>query len=175
MLLVKKKEQTDKLHPMKKSNYPLKILSFLIGAILFSACTNFIDPAKTEPARPTLSFATRPEIINQDATAKSGAQFVVNLKGVIGDRPLRKLTVQQVLVNVTPERIKINGAEISSNPIFLSGNDITSFNYTISAVAHSNTSTQVYSFILEDDANLKALLTLSVTTESVVSAVLFHL
>jgi hypothetical protein len=152
---------------MRKFNFAYLAFAFIISSVLFTSCTDLIDPVTPLPNDPSVSLETGQGIVNQDASINAGSEFAVKLRSSGVDSPLKVLTVQEAGTNVPLERIKINGTAVSSNPILLFGNDKTSVDYTITIIAHTDLSTKTYTFIVEDDAGRSSNQSIVITTAGV--------
>lgn len=158
---------TKQNHLMRKFNFTSLAVTLIVSSVLFAACTELVDPVPSLPNAPAVSLEAGQGVLSQDASVNAGTEFSVNLKSSGVDSPLKVLTIQEAGTTIPLERIKINGVAASSNPILLFGNDKTNLNYTITVAAHTDLSTKTYTFIVEDDAGLRANKSISITTVGV--------
>jgi len=149
-----------------KLNFALKFLVLgLSTSLILSSCGEdpVVDPVLDGP---NAEFVAGTNLLTTDAEVGVGTFFTVNLVASKGDSDLKVLTIQEDGVNVPLERIAINNSPATSNPALLFGNAVSSFDYLISVVAHTDLSEKTYSYVVEDVAGNKA--TRSLKIKSVV-------
>ncbi len=156
-----------------KNHFFCKIsLSLLFFGVMLSSCETTDTGSVPTPANaPTTNFLTGTGIISQDASVTVGAEFTVNLTATQGTKALKVLTVQEGSTTIPLERIKINTAAASSNPILLFAADKAKLDYKITVKSHSDISAKIYSFIIEDEGGLKSTKTVTITTTGVAPTV----
>ncbi len=119
----------------------------------------------SEVKNPDISFVSGFGIITENSNIPLGQSFTVNLKGTKGDNPMNAVTIQEAGTKVALDRIEIAGLTSYGNPIALSLDLKSSFDFKITIKAHSELSAKTYDFIVTDDKgnSSKKSITITVT------------
>jgi len=142
---------------MKIKNLRILFL-LLVGVGMLTSCGD--DPISGEGG-PVLS-------VDYTGTGElaAGSTFNVILTATMEDVEMNSITISEdgVKMDVGNERIKLDGALLSGNPVLLFGTDRESFTYAISIEAQNGASTNTYSFLVTDADGVSSEKTLDITT-----------
>ncbi|MEZ4906898.1 MAG: hypothetical protein R2771_04465 [Saprospiraceae bacterium] len=130
---------------MKKINFIYGFVILAAFAISFASCTTDTG------VPPTLSFGSGSSYISGDAQVDAGEYVTVKLNGTKGDADMNNLTIYEDGSQLNLARIEDG---VNSNPVLLSGDDVTSFTKEITFTAQESGSSE-YLFVLTDVSGLK--------------------
>ena len=118
----------------------MKILKYvflaLMGATVFSSCTEEGDDPGLPPLGPSIQFLNGPDLISADAEVAVGDVFQVNVTASAGDNTLQSLTIREDGSIIDLTRVTIDGAQPGGLPSPIPAADQNGFTYKISIIAH---------------------------------------
>lgn len=149
-----------------------KLFYYLIPAIMIFAIQSCSEDP-TDDIEPTLVFVTGANYITADATITTGSIITTKVKALKGSNNLTEFkSVQRRAGETTDTKVdisnyKINGT-IDQNPkLILASNELSGFEYEISFPASTIDEEITYTFILTDDKNQTASVSVKITTQAI--------
>lgn len=147
---------------MKSFNLIKSVFFISLFSFLFSSCGE--DGLVTPEAGPKVDFVAGTNIITSDASVGIGENFTVNLVGTKGDGSMTTILINEAGTKVNLDRLTVAGLSSFGNPISLSNDLRSSFDFKITVKAHTDVSTKAYTFEVNDDNGNKTTKTINITT-----------
>ncbi|KXK39280.1 MAG: hypothetical protein J5I52_11265 [Saprospiraceae bacterium] len=139
-------------------------MAFAVMSLFLVSCGEDTDILDTSVA-PTVKLNESLGYITEDSEVLVGGNFSVYLTGTKGSNPMKTLTILEdgKAIDITSNRIAIDGNLAPANPLLLLQDKVNSFEYKISIAAHGFFGTEKYEFVVADEKGLTSKVALNIT------------
>ncbi|MCB0632890.1 MAG: hypothetical protein R2824_29080 [Saprospiraceae bacterium] len=150
---------------MKRILFPLTLLSLFAVNFLVTSCqTDGTEDPGGNAVPPEIRFLSASGFISTDSQVSPGETFSVKINAVAGDADLKSLTVKENGTNIPSSRLTIllDGTDVTNNPLLIVDAYASGATWEISIDAPVDAAVRTYEFIVADDDNLTASVSIDV-------------